>query len=673
MIVFIKRLLIKKKIVVFGDYDVDGVSSTALMCETLSKLGAKYDWYIPNRFTEGYGPNRNAFNKLYDEGTTLLITVDTGIAAVDTVAYANELGLDVIITDHHEVGPEIPNAFAVINPKQKDCLYPFSDLAGVGVVMKVAHALLGEVPKDGLDLVSLGTISDLVPLIDENRYFAKRGLRVLSRLDRPGLQALCELSGLSDPPFTAENVGFGFGPRLNAAGRMSSADPACQILLTTDQEEAYHLAERIEQLNVERQRTVEEITKEAVAMSEKLTEQDAIVVANENWNSGVTGIVASRLVENYQRPSIVIALDSEGVGKGSARSIEGFDLYESLSTVRELFTHFGGHPMAAGLTIDHTNIDLLRAHLNEAVKQTMTDEDFIKTSPVELELKMNDVTTSLIKEIEQLAPFGVKNPKPSVLIRNAAIAQKKAIGSDQTHVKMLLESDGATLDCIGFRKSYINDTVSDDSLISVIGELENNEWRGNVKPQLIIRDAEVRETQVFDMRGKPIQTIERFDHETSYIVFQDAMKQTLINLGIAEHQLIDGTSERVSESVTTFVLIDLPKELASLENVFRHYGKQMDTLYVLLQDETKAYFTSLPTREQFKWLFAYIKQEGTLDAQRTIEQIVRHKGWSVDTVRFMFVVFEELQFITKREGRVELNDTPSKKSLNRRSNLRASS
>ncbi|QQK79562.1 single-stranded-DNA-specific exonuclease RecJ [Salicibibacter cibi] len=655
-----------EKIVVFGDYDVDGVSSTALMCETLEKMGARYDWYVPNRFTEGYGPNSAVFQKMQDDGCTLVITVDTGIAAIEPINVAQKNGLDIIITDHHEAPPELPDALAIINPKQIHCPYPFKELAGVGVVSKLAHALLDVFPEDGLDLIALGTISDLVPLVDENRFFAKAGLETLDQLNRPGVQALKEISGIKGPPFTEETVGFGFGPRLNAAGRMDAATPAVQLLLTSDPEQAHSSAEMIDGYNRERQQTVEKITEEALAqLQAKEEDLPAIVVAGKGWNSGVTGIVASRLVEKYYRPTIVIAIDDEGNGKGSARSIEGFDLYRSLSKHVHLFRRFGGHRMAAGLSIDEDKIPDLRATLGEEVNHTLSAESFVPTTDIELTLSVEEITTKLIREIENLAPFGVGNPKPLVQIADVPIQQKRKIGSMQNHLKMSV-GDAGPLDCVGFRLGHLHDRIQNDANIHLVGELSVNEWKGNEKPQIILRDVAIKERQVFDVRGgKDLQSLTRNAHPTdslTIVIFQQEHESDAIEQGFFSSDFLFPVEESLT-APTDILFLDLPKHLSDLTRFLNENESFIRSIYTGFMEKGQTFFTAKPTREAFKWLYVYFKKYAPLYIREHEPVITRYQGWSTDTIHFMLQVFMELEFVAMREGKLVVNDNPFKQDL----------
>lgn len=321
----------QEKIMIYGDYDADGVTSTTVLLQMLKKCSAQADFYIPDRFKEGYGPNEAAFRGIKESGYSLIITVDTGIAGVHEAEVAKELGIDLIITDHHEPGPVLPDAYAIIHPKQPGCGYPFKELAGVGVAFKLAHALNGELPEDLLDLCAIGTIADLVPLHDENRQIAKRGMEQFRKTKRPGLKALAKIAGAEIHNADEETIGFQIAPRLNAVGRIEQADPAVYLLNTEDEREAEELAEDINALNKERQKIVNQMTEEAVQMiEEEGLDQPVIVVARPGWNPGVVGIVASKLVERFYRPAIVLGVDEEkGIAKGSARSIKGFDLFQT--------------------------------------------------------------------------------------------------------------------------------------------------------------------------------------------------------------------------------------------------------------------------------------------------------------------------------------------------------
>ncbi|SDY47898.1 single-stranded-DNA-specific exonuclease [Evansella caseinilytica] len=657
-----------EKILVFGDYDADGVTSTSLLFLTLKQLGADAGYYVPNRFTEGYGPNENAFRQGKEEGVSLIITVDTGISAVHEAEVANELDIDLIITDHHEPPPQIPDALAVVNPKQDDCEYPNQHLAGVGVAFKLSHALLGRFPEEYLDLVAIGTIADLVPLIGENRYLAAAGIRQLSQSQRPGIKVLLEECGADATEITEEQIGFLIGPRLNAAGRMDSADPAVQLLLCEDPLDAYELAGIIEDLNKERQKIVTEMTKEAEAEVEKQGIPPVIIVGHEGWNAGVIGIVASRLVEKFYRPTIVLSLDSgKGLAKGSARSIAGFDIFQSLSQCREWLPHFGGHPMAAGLTMKIEHIDLLHEKLIDIAKQEVAPEDWEKSLTVDLPVNVPEVTTETIKDLQHMAPFGVGNPSPKILIENVHLGTIKKIGAKEDHLKLTLCKDDAQLDGIGFRKGELADEISPLSPLSVVGQLSINEWNGYVKPQVIIEDVKIDEWQLFDLRGdrKPWTKLPHHQaSEITVIFFRNTTTAVLPQLPDewTTFSYADLAGKDVDMEGQYVLLLDLPETFEQLKLVFAKQSA-VSRIYAAFLHEKDHFFDMMPTREHFKWFYAMLLKKQTFDMNKHAELLAKHKGWTVNAVRFMCQVFFELEFVKINNGVVAIEKSPQKKDL----------
>lgn len=660
-----------EKILVFGDYDADGVSSTAVICYTLTRLGANFDYYIPNRFTEGYGPNEPALRKAKEEGFDLVITVDTGISAVHEASVAKEIGLDFIVTDHHEPPPVLPDAYCIVNPKQAECSYPFKGLAGVGVAFKLAHALLGEPPVNLLDIVVIGTVADLVPLVDENRLITKKGIKALEETDKPGLIALKNVCRFSEEKLNAEHVGFGIGPRINAAGRLGSAQPAVQLLLSKTDEEAEQLASEIDELNKVRQTIVNDITKEAIETVETsyLSKDDhkVLIVAKEGWNPGVIGIVASRLVEKYYRPTIVMSIDNEkGLAKGSARSIEGFDMFENLSESRDILPHFGGHPMAAGLTMKIDHVDLLRSRLNKQANARLTDDDYIPLTKVDLPVLLKDVKLSVIEELELLAPYGVSNPAPKVLIDRVGLSQMKRIGSAENHLKMLLQHESHSLDCIGFHFGDVFDHISIASKISVVGTLAVNEWNGHSKPQLMLEDLAVQEWQLFDWRGaKHISgKFEGLPKDKLCFIY---FNEKTIELLQIDKQLplfhVKEEKEMINLSGRYVFFLDMPFEKKQIERLLQG-SEQPDRIYTVFYQHEEHFFTTIPSREHFKWYFAFLSQKKQFDIHKHGNALAKHKGWTKDTIDFMTQVFFELEFVTINNGIITLSTNLEKRELN---------
>ncbi|QCJ43592.1 single-stranded-DNA-specific exonuclease RecJ [Bacillus sp. S3] len=660
----------QEPILIYGDYDADGVSSTSVLMITLRELGANVQFYIPNRFTEGYGPNEQAFRQAAENGINLIITVDTGISAVHEAAVAKELGIDLIITDHHEPGPVLPEALAIIHPKLPESIYPFRELAGVGVAFKLAHALYGEIPEHLFEIAVIGTIADLVSLKGENRLIAKKGLEKLKVTQNIGLKAILKLSGVNPNAINEETIGFTLAPRINAVGRLEDADLAVQLILTDDPDEAQHLAEEMDTLNKTRQSIVNSITAEAIEEVERnfpIEENKVLVVGKEGWNAGVIGIVASRLVEKYYRPTIVLNFDpNKGLAKGSARSIAGFDLFKNLSACREILPHFGGHPMAAGMTLKLEDVAELRDRLNKLAGEQLSAEDFIPVTLLDEEIHLDDIQLSSLEELNLLSPFGMDNPKPKVLIHNVEIGNMRKIGSEQNHLKILINEGNANLDGIGFGLGALADQISPASKISLIGELSINEWNNIRKPQIFIHDLAIESWQLFDFRGqkrlksmKDIVPAENrkfilFNKEIFEKIGSDLQDESILIQNLEEAKAFDGNRANIA-------LVDFPPSKEMLKVLLE--GSQPSRIYTYFYKESSDFFSTVPTRDHFKWFYAYLMKKGPLDLKRHGDMIAKHRGWSQETLYFMTKVFSELDFVTIYNGFITLNNQAQKRDL----------
>lgn len=667
----VKAVKNNEKITIFGDYDADGVSSTTILMLTLKIMGAEHvSWYIPNRFTEGYGPNEEAFRFIKEQGTTLLITVDCGISAIHEAQVATELGMDYIVTDHHEPGPELPQALAILHPKKPGETYPFSELAGAGVAMKLAHALLGELPDELIGIAAIGTVADLVPLHDENRLIAIKGIQALKKSTRPGILALCQKAGIQRDSLNEDSIGFGLAPRINAVGRLESADPAVELLLTESQEEADSIADEIDLLNKERQSIVKEMTQEAIEEVENNYPPETnpvLIIAREGWNTGVVGIVASKLVEKYYRPTIVLSIDREkGTAKGSARSIPGFDLFQNLSLNRELLPHFGGHPMAAGMTLKIEDVEELRQRLVNQANEILTEEDFQPVTEIDSLVAIDEISLTLIQQMSQLAPYGMQNPKPRILIEDASITTSRKIGADKTHLKLQLEQNDAGLDTIGFGLGEFLDHLSPQAKVSVIGELAINEWNNIKKPQLFLQDLSVPGWQLFDCRSDKgkihVQTV---PSPRKIILFQEESRVWLTEFTKENDQIIHITSlEAAQQEILDgyhVVLADLPSQKDIFEALF--IGKLPKRVYVYFRTTQNDYFSAFPTRDQFKWYYALLTKKGPISYKELRSMLNIHKGWSKENIDFMTKVFFELEFVTINNGLIDLVRTSMKRDL----------
>lgn len=648
-----------EKIMIYGDYDADGVTSIAVLYKTLESLGALVQFYIPNRFTEGYGPNQTAFQMIKNQGFDLIITVDNGIAALEVMEFAQEIGMDVIITDHHEMRETLPEAVAVIHPKHPDSNYPFEDLAGVGVSYKLSHALLGEEPAHLLDLVAVGTVADLVSLTDENRLFVQKGLQILRENPNTGLRVLASKAKVKLEEANEETIGFAIAPRLNAIGRLSAADPAAELLLAFEEEEAEYLAEEIDEANVNRRKLVSDITAEATALLEAKSEiPSVILVAERNWNPGVLGIVASRLVDKYHRPVICLAIDDEKrIAKGSGRSVPHFHLYQELDKNRELLEAFGGHPMAAGMTVSLNHLDALeRALIREG---DQLDVSGIKRELyVEDTLELADVSLEFIQMIEKMAPFGTGNVKPIFQFNDLYLKDTKRIGADKTHLKTVLTNQSVSLDCIGFSLGDLTDNLTQNALVSLVGELNVNEWNNIRKPQLRLVDLEVDQFQLFDARNRTEwqRLLSESERERVFICFN---KETVQNLPKVTENVVYTPDDR--ESARELVFVDLPKDVHHVEAFVKKF--QPERIYVHFGAAEDAAFQALPDRKAFKDLYALIKKYQPFSLEKYGPALNRKFGWSKGQIDFMSNVFFELDFVKIESGVILLNDHSGKRNL----------
>ena len=482
-----------EKIAVYGDYDVDGITSTCLLTHYLRAQGGDVCYYIPNRLSEGYGVNREAVEELARQGVRLMITVDCGITAVEEVAYASGLGIDVIITDHHECKEEIPAAVAVVDPHRKDCPYPFKDLAGVGVALKLVMALGGEKRYRALfqeyaDLAAVGTVADVMKLLGENRTIVRVGLNHLKKTRRRGLYALMVEAGTLNRAITSTTVGYCLSPRINAAGRMGRAVTAAELILTEDNSQAELLAHELCELNRQRQAVELEIFNQCLALLAGRKQYDCLVLADKAWHQGVVGIVASRLAEQYACPVFMICLQDDGKGKGSCRSYGGFNLFCALERCADLLEGYGGHALAAGFTIQEENIPAFRARMEEIVRQDTGGEEMVSTLQIDGEIENTALLT--VEEVEALSmlePYGAGNPKPVFSLSGVTITCMSDVGGGR-HLKMRASRDGRTVDMIFFSVTRAKSglTVGDRADVAFYPQI--NEYRGSRSVQLHLVD-----------------------------------------------------------------------------------------------------------------------------------------------------------------------------------------
>ena len=497
----ITALTENQKICIYGDYDVDGTCATALLYMILKELEANVEFYIPRRLEEGYGLSTAAIDIVKEKGTQLMIAVDCGITAIAETDYANQLGIDVIICDHHQPKEEIPKAFAVLDPLKPGCNYPFKYLSGAGVAFKLAQGLCERIGKRGLplkylDLVALAGAADIVPLVDENRVLVNEGLNQVNLNPRPGIEALIEMSRLQPGQLSSGQIVFTVAPRINAVGRLGDAERAVNLLIATNKKEALKLAEVLETENYERRKIdvdTFEAAKEIVNTEIDLDEDLAIVLHNGNWHPGVIGIVASRLVEKYYRPSVLLTT-VDGVAKGSARSINGFNIYEALEQCNDLLLHFGGHKAAAGLALEIDNVEAFRVRLNEVLRSSITSEDLSEEISIDSIIKFSEITPKFLRILDQFAPFGPGNLRPVFISESVHVANvPRIVGNNHLVCSFTQNGTDKVFDSIGFNLGDYYELIKDNhSELDIVFSIDKTIRDSRIFPQLKLKDIKAR-------------------------------------------------------------------------------------------------------------------------------------------------------------------------------------
>ena len=487
----VKAIENKEKTIIYGDYDVDGITSVTVLKSFLQERGLEVAEYIPNRLDEGYGLNKKAVEGIAEQGYKLMITVDCGISAIEEVKYANELGIETIVTDHHEPGNDLPEAIAVVDAKRKDNKYPFRNLAGVGVVFKLIQAIGIELNLDEkeylkyLDIVCIGTISDIVPLVDENRVIVKLGLKLVEQTRNLGLRAILQASGYSKIDSSA--ISFGVAPRINACGRMGHQEEALKLFLSKEINEVNELTQKLNEYNKLRQDTEKNIYLDAIMQIERdgLAQNDTIVVMGKNWHHGVIGIVSSKITEIYFKPSILLC-EEEDFGKGSGRSIPGFDLYEALSQCNDTIEKFGGHSMAVGINVKKDKFEEFKQKLEQIAREKHI-EDIVPILKIDAQISLDEINKDMVDSLKQLEPFGEENKTPLFVFKNLKIDSIRAL-SEGKHLKLTLKDNKNIVNAIGFNLGSLSEDYRIGDKIDVVGNLEINSFNGVENIQINIKD-----------------------------------------------------------------------------------------------------------------------------------------------------------------------------------------
>jgi len=620
-------------ILIYGDYDADGVTGTSILVRCLRELGGLVNYYIPNRFYEGYGPNEDAFMQAIADGYQLVITVDNGVSGIDEAEILLEHGVDLIITDHHQIKEKLPRAYAILHP-ELDENYPFHHLSGAGVALKIAEALLQEVmPEDYYAIAMLGTIGDVVPLIDENRSIVKRGLLALRETEIEGLNAMMELAGTDKSEVTEVNVGFEICPRLNAPGRMDEAALSVECLIAETVEEAKLIANQIEGFNSERQKTTQKVLDEANKQiaTKNLEEKKVVILYSPNWHEGILGIVAGRLAKQWQKAVFVVTDDHEGLIKGSARAVEGYHLFELLSECSDLIERFGGHALAAGITFAPENLQVLEDKMNELLKEVEVSPSLV----VDLSLTLSDIDVSLVEQFDMLAPFGEGNRPPVIKLTDVYVKNVKSIGNKLQHLKFTVYKDKDSVDVIAFNQAPLAMYLTPDTLFSFVGELKMNEWNGNRQVQFHFIDVKCDEFQLIDLRNKQAyeQRKDKLQLATSYV--------NALELDKIETLIIDQFPTSKDELMT---LIQMKKP----ENV------------IMAPLDSNVTFA---TREKFVTVYKIVKQHGPITLNNQMINYFIRLGISKNELLFILQVFFEVELVIIRNGSVFPTDGATKRDL----------
>ena len=635
----------EEKILVYGDYDADGITSTVLLVETLISMGANVSSYIPNRFEEGYGPNKEAFTKIIDSGITLIITVDNGIAGVEEVDLANELGCDVIVTDHHKIQDTIPNAYAIIHPEHPEGNYPFKKLAGVGVAFKLAHALLEIFPDFLLDLVAIGTIADMVSITDENRIFVKQGLELINEDPRIGLKMLLELSGI-DTKIDEQTVGFYIAPKLNSIGRMDSAKLGLSFLMAEEPVTARALAEQIEQYNIQRKQVTEDIVKDVISKIENSEKkQKNVIMVSGEYHEGVLGIVASNIVEKYQKP-VFIMNEKEGVLKGSARSIFDFNIYVAMNKISDLFLAFGGHTLAAGFSFEKSNFEKIEEFLDNEFEEFKQNNDLKANKNIDIVTSLEDISYQFLNSLDALKPYGMDFEKPTVLIENAMVLNKAYFGSEKQYLRLTIADEVGNLDCITFKDSVTFDKVEKNDIIDLLCNIDKNNFNGRTKLQAHIIDIHIKEFLFEDLRfiNYDIANIDinclklskyKDDKDNNFYQYKDL------------DSLIDEEFEYI-------YLLDIP---TSKEYLYKIINLKPKKVFLICEEKQVLSDVYLIDKNRLIKLFNLIISTNNkqINVAQQLDKLLAVLKTNVDSLKIMIQIFKELELINFVNNTIILN------------------
>ncbi|UQS83513.1 single-stranded-DNA-specific exonuclease RecJ [Bombilactobacillus thymidiniphilus] len=642
-----------EKMVIYGDYDADGITSTAILKEAIETLGGQVDIFIPDRFKDGYGPNLKRYQKFVAQGYHLIITVDNGITGLSEVTYAQEHGVDVIVSDHHTIPDQLPPAYAIVHPQFKQEIpYPCPYLSGAGVAFKIASALLEEIPYDLLDLAAIGTVSDVMELVGENRALVALGLQQIKQQERLGLVELCKVAHVQMQDFNEEDIGFQIAPRLNALGRLANATTGVELLTTLDSDRAHQLAQEINQLNEKRKHLGQEVfelawqqAQEQIAAGDKI-----LVVAGDNWHQGILGIVAGKILQRSGCPCLVLSINNSGQAVGSGRSSANFDLYQALMQFRAMYQKFGGHAQACGMTLAALDVDNLRQQLNQLPQVRDLDTQLQASEQYELELRLSGLTLKLYKQIQRLAPFGNGNPVPVIKVTDFDQCMVDYLGKkNQDHLKISLQQQSKKIDCMGFGMGEYQPTIQQNGLQAVYGTLMTNNWRNQSYLQLKVDDlqlqaevqlARAKNIQFVDLRQKPKFSVPK--DLPSFVFFQAANQQKFM----AQHgQCATYLSDEVP-NLSKLVVTDMPTHMAQFDDLIIKLTN-VEQLSFIFHDPNQTWISISKDNwhQTLKYLFSHKNLQVT-----DLPVVARYLQLSTVQIKVIIRVFSELNFVTIVDG-----------------------
>lgn len=645
-----------ERILIYGDYDADGITSTLILAETLEIMGANFTYYLPNRLVDGYGPNLERYQEFVEKGVNLILTCDNGVAGFEAIDWAMSNGVDVIVSDHHEIQETLPNAYAIIHPRHPKGTYPFGELSGAGVALKLAHALLDELPTESLELAAIGTIADLVSLTDENRTIVLSGLNLMAETQRPGLLKLFENESVKLSEIDTDTVGFIIGPRLNAIGRLGDPTPALHLLQTLDEEEAETLLVLINEKNRQRQAIVTKIYENVVERINRLNKlPDIIIESDKSWPAGVLGIVASKICEKYHRPTILFEYQVESNRfRGSGRSFEGVHLFDWLSLAKETLAQFGGHSQAAGVTVNEKDWEVFKTKMSAIAKEN--EELLHQPSPlnIDLSLRASDLSEQLLNEISLLGPFGMDNPKPLITCDNTLLLKKREIGNTKQHIKFVIvdaDDSKAVVEGIGFNKANLFEQMTVGDELRIAGYLTLNEWQGTRTVQIQLETIMQEGIQIRDFRASKFDQALLSIHNALFLCNNMQIKDWLeerLNASneVSLYHLVN--DERLKQ-FTHLVLVEPPNSLENFNHIMRDSNWEQLDLGVYLQESK--WLSGMPKREEFAGLYRWLHQHGKeINIRENLSLISKQLSLPIPKLKCMISVFFEVGFVIIENG-----------------------